>query len=73
MKKKIDSLTDQQKMLLIALASGRTMKQAATRSWSTVKGAEYHWGLIKVALGITNYVEAAHLALHLKLIPNRYA
>lgn len=68
----LKSLTQQQLRIFMLMAANQSTKQCAGELGISVKTAEYHWALVKRKLGIHTQVQAAHLALHLKIISNLF-
>ena len=58
--------------IFIALAEGKSIKDCAFSMARSPKTIEHHWAIIKRELGITNKIEAAHLALRFGVVHNLY-
>jgi DNA-binding CsgD family transcriptional regulator len=58
--------------VLRGIASGLTPKEIGFGLGVATKTVEYHWVRLKAVHGFESYVDAAHFALSLGLIENKY-
>lgn len=66
------AMTPTQEQVLRKIAVGQPIKAIGDDLGLSPKTIEYHWGKLKVILGINGPAEAAHYAIARKLVPLRF-